>query len=457
MSTAMASNDSSGAILLVEDDAEVRTAVRDLLSLEGHVVAEAATAVAAQDMLRRHDVDLVLLDLGLPDMDGLDLLSLLRQVDDRVVVVVLTGRGDIETVVEAMKRGAENFLVKPVQGDSLRAAVNRAVSQCRLRRQQLTMVAERQRRGIPEPVGSSKGMRRVRELADKVAATDASVVLLGESGTGKGMLAQLIHHLSRRIQGPFMDVNCAALPPQLLESELFGHERGAFTDARDRKLGLLEAAHGGSLFLDEVAELDLLVQSKLLKALEDRRFRRLGGVREIAVDVRIIVATHRDLGREVAAGRFRQDLYYRLNVFAIEIPPLRERQDDILEIALHFVADLNPVLGRRVRTIRDEAVRMLQHYSWPGNVRELRNVIERAMILATGDEITSSHLSADLQRGGEPATAPALQSLASIEAEHIRRVLAATAGNLKRAAEVLGIARSTLYSKLQEHGITVQR
>ncbi|MFH1176091.1 MAG: sigma-54 dependent transcriptional regulator, partial [Acidobacteriota bacterium] len=348
-----------GTILLVEDDAEVRGAVRELLTLERHSVTEAATAGEALELLRRSDMELVLLDLGLPDMDGLELLSRVRIHDENQVVVVLTGRGDIETVVEAMKRGAENFLVKPVQVEPLLAAVNRAIGQYRLRRHQLTTIAERQRRGVPEPVGSSKIMRRVRDMANRVAATDSSVVLLGESGTGKGLIAQLIHHLSRRAAGPVMDINCAALPAQLLESELFGHERGAFTDARDRKLGLFEAAHGGTLFLDEVADLDPAVQSKLLKALEDRRFRRLGGVRDITVDVRIIVATHRDLRADVASGRFRQDLFYRLNVIPLRVPPLREREEDIPLLAEHFLQKFTAETGRPVRGITPEAMALL--------------------------------------------------------------------------------------------------
>ena len=446
----------SEPILVIEDSPEFRLLLRRLLEREGHTVHEAETAAAALDKFEQRDMALVLLDLGLPDMDGLDLLVRLRQIDEHTAVVVLTGRGDIETVVDAMRRGADNFLVKPVEREALLAVVDRALSGARLVRQELFARTERRRRDPGEPVGDSRAMRRARELAAKVAETDSSVVLLGESGTGKGMLANLIHRLSRRSSAPLVDLNCAALPPQFLESELFGHERGAFTDARDRKLGLLEVAHGGTLFLDEIAEMDVAVQSKLLKALEDRRFRRLGGVRDISVDIRLLVATSSDLKKQIERGAFRHDLYYRLNVFEITIPPLRERGDDVLTISLHFVAELNPVLGRKVARIAPEAEDLLRGYPWPGNVRELRNVIERAMILASGDQIETRHLPPDLQRR-QPLAADDVETLAEVEDRQIRRAIESTEGNLKLAAEVLGIARSTLYRKLEEHGIEVPR
>jgi len=443
-------------ILVVEDSADFRLLLRRLLERDGYVVLEADTAAAALEQFERRDMAMVLLDLGLPDMDGLDLLVRLRQIDEHAAVVVLTGRGDIETVVEAMRRGAENFLVKPVEREALLAVVARAMSNVRLVRQELFARSERRRRDPGEPVGESRAMRRARELAARVADTDSSVVLLGESGTGKGMLANLIHRLSRRSSSPLVDLNCAALPPQFLESELFGHERGAFTDARDRKLGLLEVAHGGTLFLDEVVEMDAAVQSKLLKALEDKKFRRLGGVRDISVDIRLLVATSADLKKHVERGTFRQDLYYRLNVFEISIPPLRDRGDDVIAISLHFVRELNPLLGRRVARIVPEAEELLRSYAWPGNVRELRNVIERALILASGEDIEPRHLPPDLQRR-QPTAAADLERLSVVEARQIRRAIESTAGNLKLAAEVLGIARSTLYRKLDEHGIEVPR
>lgn len=441
-------------VLIVEDDADLRGALASLLEVEGIPTLGAGSAAEAAELLSKREAGLILLDLGLPDMDGLELLSRLKATED-APVVVLTGRSDIATVVEAMKRGAENFLVKPTDAEHVVSIVKKELNQHVRQRHLEIQMAREKAHGARFPVGESKAMQQVRLLVQRVAETDASVVLLGESGTGKGMVARLIHSLSRRRDAPFLDVNCAALAPQLLESELFGHERGAFTDARERKLGLLEAAHGGTVFLDEIADMDRHVQSKLLKAIEDRRFRRLGGVREIQVDVRIIAATHRDLREEAEAGRFRKDLYYRLNVFEITLPPLRERKEDILPIATAFVAELNPVLGRNVQGIYPDAVRILEAYPWPGNIRELRNVIERAMILVRGDEIRPEHLPREIR--AQKGTDAGLLSLDELEAAHIRRVIHAVGGNLKKAAEVLGISRSTLYEKIERYGIAVPR
>lgn len=441
-------------VLVVEDDVELRRSLEELLQAEGIPTLGAGTAAEAAALLAQKEAGLILLDLGLPDMDGLELLARLKA-SEEAPVVVLTGRSDIATVVEAMKRGAENFLVKPMEAAQVIAVVKKELARHVWHRQMESQMAREKARGVRFPVGESKAMREVRQLVQKVAETDASVVLLGESGTGKGMIARLIHSLSRRREAPFLDVNCAALAPQLLESELFGHERGAFTDARERKLGLLEAAHGGTVFLDEIADMDPHVQSKLLKAIEDRRFRRLGGVREIQVDVRIIAATHRDLREEAESGRFRKDLYYRLNVFQIVLPPLRERKEDILPIATAFITELNPILGKHIQVIHPDAVRILEAYPWPGNIRELRNVVERAMILAHGDEIRPEHLPREirLHKGLDAG----LLSLEELEAAHIRRVIQAVGGNLKKAAEVLGISRSTLYDKIERYGISVPR
>lgn len=441
-------------VLVVEDDGDLRKSLQTLLDSEGIPTLGAGTATEALALLAQKEAGLILLDLGLPDMDGLELLGRLKATEE-APVVVLTGRSDIATVVEAMKRGAENFLVKPVEAAQVMAVVKKELARHLWHRQLESQMAREKAQGLRFPVGASKPMQQVRHLVQRVAETDASVVLLGESGTGKGMVARLIHSLSRRREAPFLDVNCAALAPQLLESELFGHERGAFTDARERKLGLLEAAHGGTVFLDEVADMDPHVQSKLLKAIEDRRFRRLGGVREIRVDVRIIAATHRDLREEAERGRFRKDLYYRLNVFQIVLPPLRHRKEDIVPIATALITELNPILGKSIQGIHPEAARILESYPWPGNVRELRNVIERAMILAYGEEIRPEHLPREirLHKGLDAG----LLSLEELEAAHIRRVIQALNGNLKKTAEVLGISRSTLYEKIERYGIPVSR
>ncbi|HPC83151.1 MAG TPA: sigma-54 dependent transcriptional regulator [Thermoanaerobaculaceae bacterium] len=446
-----------GRVMLVEDEAATRGAVADLLRELGHVVFEAANGQAAIDHVERTDVEVVVLDLGLPDLDGLEVLPRLLEIDESLAVIVMTGRGSIETVVEAMKLGAESFLVKPVDVETLDVTVRQAVRQHRLSRHASVYAARVGPRpgdiGPGDLVGSSPGMLRVRELIARVAGTDASVVLTGESGTGKGVVARLIHRHSRRPQGPFVDLSCAALPGSLVESEIFGHERGAFTDARQAKPGMLEVANGGTLFLDEIAELEAPAQAKLLKAIEHRTFRRVGGVRDLTVDVRLIVATHRDLAALVAAGQFRADLYFRLNVFQIEMPPLRERGEDVIELAQHFIAELNPRLGRRVRRLAQPAARALVAYAWPGNVRELHNVIERAMILATGEELALHHFPHDLWATRQPRTEEGLPTLAEMEAEHIRAVMAACEGNIKLAARKLGISRSTLYLKLGRHGL----
>ncbi len=450
----MAIEEKPGSVLLVEDEAGVRDAVAQALRESGHEVAEAADGRSAMAHLERHAAEVIVLDLGLPDIDGLDLLTRLRQLDDNAAVVVMTGRDDIQTVVDAMKRGAESFLVKPADLDTLDQTVRKALRQHRLQRHASVYHAsinsrpEAGRIGEREFAGRSPSTERVRELIGRVAPTESAVVIYGESGTGKGVVARLIHRNSRRPSGPFVDLNCASLPTTLLESELFGHERGAFTDAKTMKPGLLEVAHGGTMFLDEIGELDASAQAKLLKVIEDRCFRRLGGVREVSVDVRFIVATHRDLEALAAGGRFRQDLFYRLNVFQITIPPLHERGEDVLELAYRFIADLNPQLGRQVKRIAEPASRLLLRYSWPGNVRELRNVIERAMILAQGEEITAGNLPRDLHEGGGQGGV-LIETLEQVEAAHIGRVVQLCRGNLKLAAERLGISRSTLYVKLE--------
>jgi two-component system response regulator AtoC len=448
-----------GKLLLIDDEPGEREAVAEVLRSGEHDVAVAATGREAQEQLERADAEVVVLDLGLPDIDGLELLPLLKQVDPNVAVVVLTGRDDIQTVVEAMRGGADNFLVKPVDAATLQETVERALRRRRLIRRATVyeeVVASRRASAKAmeaELVGSSAAMQAVRVLIAKVAPTESSVVVSSESGTGKGVVARLIHRHSRRAHGPFVGLSCAALPANLVESEIFGHERGAFTDAKTTKPGLLEVASGGTVFLDEVAELEPSSQGKLLKVIEERTFRRLGGVRDLSVDVRFVVATHQNLAALVGAGRFRQDLFYRLNVFQIGIPPLRERGDDILELTYHFIRELNPSLGRSITGVADPAAELLLRYSWPGNVRELRNVIERAMVLASGDTITPAHLPEDLckeSRGGHHLR---VQSLAEVEAAHIERVLRVARGNVKLAAERLGISRSTLYAKMDRYGL----
>jgi DNA-binding NtrC family response regulator len=448
-----------GKILFVDDDSAEREAVAAVLRMAGHGVALAADGHQAQEYLEGADAEVVVLDLGLPDIDGLELLPVLKQIDPHAAVVVLTGRGDIETVVEAMKAGAVNFLVKPVDAATLQLTVERALRQNRLIRRATVYEAVVESRRVSgqeltvELVGASPAMHAVRALITRVAPTESSVVLAGESGTGKGIVARLIHRHSRRAHGAFVGLSCAALPANLVDSEIFGHERGAFTDAKATKPGLLEVAGGGTIFLDEVAELEPSSQAKLLKVIEERTFRRLGGVRDLSADVRFVVASHRDLADLVRTGRFREDLFYRLNVLPITMPPLRERGDDVIELAYHFIRALNPSLHRGITAIGEAATEALRRYSWPGNVRELRNVIERAMVLAVGDEITIAHLPVDLREEVRAGRGGRVESLEEVERAHIERVLQMTPGNVKLAAERLRISRSTLYAKMERYGL----
>ncbi len=446
----------SGSIVVVEDDVVLGRSMAAVLERHGHTVTTVSSGRQLDELLTRETPGLILLDLHLPDENGLEILRRVKGGDEDIAVMVVTGDREVSTVVEAMKQGADHFLAKPFEHDTLIADVDRVLLRHRLRRQ-LVVRGERastlaRDEVLPDLVGRSAPIRRVRELVAQVAETDASVILLGESGTGKGMIARGIHKLSRRAAGAFVDINCASIQPSLLESEIFGYEKGAFTGASARKPGLMEVADGGTLFLDEVAEMDMQAQGKLLTALENRVFRRLGGVRDIHVDVRIVTATHHDLESEAATGKFRQDLFYRLNVFQVELPPLRQRLDDLAELAQHFVATLNAPLNRRVATISPEALALLSAYSWPGNVRELRNVIERAMILAPGSELLAKHLPDGLQRSRGKG-AKHLKSLVQVEEEQIRSVLQAVSFNVQTAAKSLGISRSTLYLKMDQYGI----
>jgi two-component system response regulator AtoC len=355
-----------------------------------------------------------------------------------------------------MHLGADNFLVKPVVLDVLSEAVSHTLEARRTQRRHRALVTKAVADGSTVLMGSSQGMKDVRKLMAQVAETDTTVLLLGESGTGKGVIAEEIHRLSQRSREPFMDVNCAGLSSALLESELFGHEAGAFTDARRAKPGLMEVASGGTLFLDEIGEMPLDVQSKLLKVLEQQRFRRLGGIRDIHVDLRLLAATNRDLRLRTQKGDFREDLFYRLNVFAIEILPLRERGEELLELAHHFLGMYNRTMGTDITGFDTAAQVSLRAYDWPGNVRELRNVVERAVILARTGLVAAQHLPSEVRAARSRPVTPNLRSLGEVEEECIRTTLQATGGNVKRTAEILKVSRSTLYSKISAYRIETQ-
>ncbi|MFQ3640618.1 MAG: sigma-54 dependent transcriptional regulator [Chloracidobacterium sp.] len=380
-------------ILIVEDKDALRQMWRLTLERAGYGVVEAADVKQARQSLRRQPPTVVLTDLRLPDGTGLDVLRAAKALDPDTPVVVLTAYGSVEEAVAAMKDGAEDFLQKPVDPDHLLLALERLVETRQLRRACILMREEYARRyGFPRMIGDSPALQEVGRRLQQVAPTDATVLLLGESGVGKELFARAIHHLSRRRQEPFVAVNCAAIPETLVENELFGHEKGAFTGADGRQVGKFELARGGTLFLDEIGELPLTVQAKFLRALEARTITRIGGTQEISVDARIVAATNRDLAAAVAAKIFREDLFYRLAVFTLEIPPLRERREDIPALAAHFAEKYGREIRRRKLTLSPAALQALQAYDFPGNIRELENCIERACILCEGTTLEPEDL-----------------------------------------------------------------
>ena len=447
------------SILLVDDDAEILAMLGKVFERKGWQVFRAADATTAVESYEREHPDLVLLDLNLPgSIGGLRILEVLRARDDDATVLMLTGNADVATAVEAMRLGAENFLTKPVELAHLEAATDRAFEKVELRRRN-RFWAERQSESTElSTLGRSPAMREIGRQIQLLADSDTTLLLLGETGTGKGWVASLLHAQSNRAAAPFVEINCAGLSATFLESELFGHEKGAFTDAREQKRGLFEVAHTGTLFLDEIGDLAPELQPKLLKALESRRFRRLGGTREIEVDVRLVAATNHDLESRVKEGKFREDLYYRLAVLPVRLPPLRERgRDEIADLTLRILIDLRRRLGRGPARISAEALNAITSYAWPGNIRELKNILERVMLLAaSAEELAPAHLPAEIVRA-VPATDSAHDAeltLEDVERRHIARVLAHTGGNRSRSAKVLGISRATLYEKLSKYGLT---
>jgi DNA-binding NtrC family response regulator len=442
------------SVLLIDDDADVLRAVGEYFDKIGYEVSRATTAEEGFEAFARLRPDVVILDLHLPDLDGLEVLERLRAQGGSVIL--LTGQGDIETAVRAMQLGAEHFLTKPVDLNHLAAATARVGEKIRLARQNAMLRArEHEHEGL-ESLGVSPAIRELGRQIELLAASERSTVLLtGESGTGKGWVARVLHHLSPRAGGPFVEVNCGGLSATFLESELFGHEKGAFTDAKERRQGLFELADRGTIFLDEIGDLAPELQPKLLKVLETKRFRRLGGSREMTVDARLIAATNRDLVGEVRAGRFREDLYYRLSVMPLTLPAVRERsRDDRLALLTRILADLGPQMPGCPSATSAEALDRLLSAPWPGNVREMRNVMERAMILARGaGQIGVEHLPADLRKAGGGEKRHQAQALAEVERVHIEKTLKFHGGNRTRAAQELGISRATLINKIKVFGL----
>ena len=445
----------SPTILVVDDEQLIRWSLTDRLTQEGYKVVEADTAKAA---LERHaeGVDLVLLDYRLPDGDGLSVLKKIKETDPDTLVILLTAYSTVDTAVEAMKHGAYHYANKPFNLDEIALLVEKALETTRLRREVRALRANQARPySIGQIVGHSRAMTDVKALLQKVATSPASTVLLtGESGTGKDLAAKVLHYSSDRAARPFMNITCSALPETILESELFGHERGAFTGARQQKRGLLESADGGTVFLDEIGEMAPSVQAKLLRFLEEKTFKRVGGVADIRVDVRVIGATNRKLDEEVKKGRFREDLYYRLNVLPIELPPLRARPEDIPALVNYFVDSYNTEFKKRVRGVTDDAMRKLQAYGWPGNIRELRNAVERAMLLGEDDELTTELfpvLADGVARLTETVELPATGiDLEQLERSLVVQALERSWWNQTRAATMLGLNRDQIRYRIEK-------
>lgn len=442
-------------LLIVDDDQEFRSSAARRLRRQRHVVREASDGMAALRNLRQESFEVALIDFAMPEMNGLELLPRLKELNPQCQVIMLTGEASVETAVAAMKAGAFDYIRKPCPFGELEQLLNRAWEHHRLGREneQLRQVIGRSAPSS-EIVGQSQEMQRVFRLIDKVSPTGSPVLVLGESGTGKELVARAVHRQSQRANHPLVTINCAALQESLLESELFGHEKGAFTGAFDSKQGLFEVADGGTLFIDEVGELVPALQGKLLRVLEDGHMRRVGSTREHRVDVRIVAATNRPLSDDVAAGRFREDLFFRINVLAINLPPLRQRRDDIQLLATHFLEQIN----RQLR-LDDAVTQALLDYEWPGNIRELHNVIERAAILADEDHITLNELPSQIvQTPADVETSvvalDAIDNLAEREKWHIQRVLDRETWNRNRTAEALGISRRSLYRMIQRYGLS---
>jgi DNA-binding NtrC family response regulator len=449
-------------ILIVDDEPDSRDALQTLLGTWGYATEIASEGREALQKAAALRPSVVVTDLMMPDMDGLGLLSALQQEMPRVPVIILTGRATVDTAVGAMRQGAYDYLTKPVDLDRLRLLIEKALERGRTL-DEITILRRRVKDvwGIGRLIGRSVPMQEVHRLIEQAATTPAPVLIHGETGTGKELVARTLHELSARASGPFVAVNCAAMPETLLESEIFGHERGAFTDARDRREGCFELAHGGTLLLDEVAEMAPGTQAKFLRVLEEGSFRRLGGKTEINVDVRVVAATNKDPVTAMKEGEFREDLYYRLNVFTLAVPPLRQRIEDIPLLVTGFIEEFNGKYDKRITGVDDATLKLLMSHAWPGNVRELRNTVERAFIACDGDVITAKVLPgtspvapvASWSGDADVVTAPIGLPLREVEKQFVLRTLAAENNNKTRAADRLGISTKTLHNMLQRWGL----
>jgi two-component system response regulator HydG len=450
-------------ILVVDDEPGQRAMLRAVLTAEGYQVAEGEDGASALAHVEAGFYDLILMDVRMAQLDGMAALKAIKARSPGIPIVLMTAYGTVRDAVEAMKAGAYDYLTKPLDIDELKLIVTRGLRHAALEEENARLRAlVGQDVDVSAIIGISEPMRRVFEAIALVAPTEATVLIQGESGTGKELVAQAIHANSPRRAGPLVTVNCSALPETLLESELFGHERGAFTGATERRIGRFELAHGGTIFLDEIGELTPAAQSKLLRVLQSQEFERVGGTKTLKVDVRVIAATNKDLEAAVRGGQFREDLLYRLRVFPLTVPPLRERRDDIPLMADHFLKRYVERHRRQIRGLTPRALDLLMRYDWPGNVRELEHALERAVILARGEHITPEELPPNIRAiGGDPGgttpqepPVPVGLRLKEVERELIHKTLERTGGNRTKAAEILGISRATLHNKLKEYGLS---
>ncbi len=450
-------------ILIVDDDPFIRMALTEALKSWAYEPFEAQSVASAKAAFAEVDPAVVLLDIDLPDGSGLDILNHIKEVRPDAIAIMVTGNVDVPNVVSALRGGAHDFIGKPIKLEELRVTLRNAVETQSLRKEVNAVRSERARdSGFARIIGESPQLKKAIDVARRVAESDVlSILLQGETGTGKDLFARAIHFASERANAPYLAINCAALPATLIESELFGYEKGAFTDAKQRKEGLFEQAQGGTIFLDEIGEMDLPLQAKLLRVLEDQTFRRVGGLKDIPMDIRIVAASNRDLKRCGESGEFRLDLFYRLSVIQVDIPALRERGDDVVLLADHYIEKANEKRrGSKLKGLLPEVARIFRSYTWSGNVRELRNVIERASILEDGEYVTLAHLPADMIAGGIPVTngtsgitlPPGGIPLETAELELAKQAMDRAGGNLTQAAKLLDITRDQLRYKLKKSG-----
>jgi two-component system, NtrC family, response regulator HydG len=445
-------------ILVVDDDFAHRTMLKTLIAGWGYAVSEADDGSAAIDAVHRRPFDLVLMDIRMVRVSGIEALEEIRQINPAIPIILMTAYASVETAVEALKKGAYDYLTKPLDFDELRLVLERGLEHTHLKEENLLL---KERLGIRFDrrnfIGRSEPMTKLLDLVAQVAPSEATVLICGESGTGKEIIASAIHYNSLRKQGPFVKINCAAITETLLESELFGHEKGAFTGADRRKEGKFRQANGGTILLDEVSEMSLSMQVKLLRVLQEREITRVGGEEVIPIDVRVITATNRDLVRDIAAGRFREDLYYRLNVVTLQVPPLRERREDIPLLAVHFLKEFAEKNHKEIKGFSPQALDRMLRYSWPGNVRELMNTVERGVVLSRSDYLDESDLSPVLLEKSSPeeneGTTAGGSSLEGVEKTTILKTLEEAGGNKSEAARRLGITRRTLHQKLRKYGL----